>query len=675
MALSHRLTASESDEACEYASHRSPTLVPGGDSRVRAAPSYTIHGRRVPAPAESPGPVGSTGPSPLSLFGKEQQLGPTAPAYTMQGRDAWESARPTTDDEAELDDSPGPIYVPGSDSRIRAAPAYTMAGLHAPPAPAESPGPIAVRSSKQLGPTAPAYTMQGRDAWDAATSASVVTPGPATYHPSATVGHQITAPAFSLAARCATEPVAEVGPGAGVVSRVDFSSAPAFSLGGRDAWAERTRVLDSSPGPTYAAAEDGRHKTAPAFSFGGRHDAGGERQPGWDAPAAGACGDAHRPSAPSFTLGGREAWAMAWEVEAEGKTEGPSPTRYVAPPLEKGPAFSIGRRCNVASAHGATSGPGPATYAPSRDAQLPRAPAFTIAVPTAAPTSQGTTPGPDAYTPDAESLSRHPRAPAFSLRGKPRHDDARRATPAAAAYARPDLRMAPAPSIGRRRAERPVEPTPGPADYDGAATHGGGPAFSLGGRPPSPSSASLLNPLGAPPGPASYAVNESVTAASAPAFSMGARRHERPAPDRWTEYDHQQPYLRARHPTAPAPSLRGKPPGGGAVVTAPGPGEYPTSHVTHRGHSLLGRGGGRGGGRLTERARPRSTSRGRVAASEPWVRDIYPKLPPRAPADTAGAEADTYAAHVARAASYLSAEQLQQLQSKYSNLDGLQPRE
>lgn len=640
-----------------------------GNSRHRDAPAHTIAGK--PAAAEP-----EATPGPGSYGGAERTDLRMAPSYTMQGRDTW--ARADRDEayldlDAEAGDeavvyigaSPGPIYHPGlrGNSRCQQAPAYTMAGKYDSKASAEAtPGPSPVGTSHL--PRAPSHSLVGRGAWESAWDGASASPGPGAYLPSGLDGTGLPdAPAFTMAARHVTPPD-EAGPGPDrLPARVDLSSAPSYLLRGRDAWRERegAAATDDTPGPTYYAETSGTSKLprAPAYSMAGRFDAtGAASSAGTPGPETAAAGDAHAmPTAPAYTIQGRGAWEPP-DLPAH-KTPPPGSYSPSMPShLLDGPTYSMAARF---SSGGEVLPDGPGPGAAVGDAHLPHQPAYSIQG-LRRPSRAPQTPGPAAYAPPMPA--RLPCAPSYSFPGKSAEPTLQPPTPAAEAFERPDFRAAPAVTLKGKVFELPAEPTPGPADYSARPPSGGAPAITLKGKAFEPAPSVL-------PGPGAYSSDDGASAKAAPKFSMRGRLREptRGAADAPKDYDHQQPYLRVRHASAPAVSIKGKALGGWeAAQLAPGPGEYATSTLTHKGQSLLGRSCACGGPCRHDVSHPVAQGPrdpAHVTAECPWVRDIYPKLRKLPPAAT-------YQENVARAASLLSAAQLEQLQSKYANLSGLQ---
>ena len=148
------------------------------------------------------------------------------------------------------------------------------------------------------------------------------------------------------------------------------------------------------------------------------------------------------------------------------------------------------------------------------------------------------------------------------------------------------------------------------------------------------------------PGAGAYAESDAHRH-TAPSYTIGSRRADRvqlagPGP---TMYDHQQPYLKARHSSAPATSLKGRAASGSVLTSArkqPGPGSYAASELTRRGEKLMG-------SRAKERwVRPLGTRPPPASASSAHVRHTAPKMHPIT------AKGESYAANVAKAASYLA---------------------
>ena len=490
--------------------------------------------------------------------------------------------------------------------------------------------------------------MQGRGAWEAE-SGTIDTPGPEYLPTSSGDSRHVEAPSYSMGGKLEAKPLSD-GPGPGIQGESHLPSAPSFTIAGRDAWEPPPACpLDETPGPTYLPATSSSSKlpSAPAYTMAAKLGDGDATSP---TPAAGDVSDSHRLSAPSYSMLGRR--------PAPRPSETPAPT-YAPAPLPTGIAYSMGVKLST-EAPAPTTGP-----VPHGSSHLPNAPAYTFKGRARPPPPVGT-PGPSEYGP---TMPTHlPTAPAFTMRAKTADGLGASQTPAAEAYQRPDFRSAPTFSLGGRLPDPPTKPTPGPAYLPPSQSTGG---ITMGARHVT---------IGLPdalPGPGAYA-SEDALGKGAPKFSMGGRgRAREPIPDPTTDYDHQQPYLKAHHRTAPAVSLAGKAPLD-SRTTAPGPGSYATSKLTHRGQTLLGRscacGGpcrlglchstrhvhghahgrvhGHGGG---QRERQAHQGASLEEAEQPFVRGLYRKLPPR------GTKAESYTAHVARAASLLSAEQLEKL--------------
>ena len=577
---------------------------------------------------------------------------PSVPAYTMPGRETWEEARDGAD-AAAADVSPGPIYLPvlSHDSRHPQPPAFTMAARYeAPSATEETPGPAAVGLGHL--PRAPAFSLRGRDAWaSAAAQIESASPGPQYLPATSGTGRPDVGLAYTLAARFEMQPLPE-GPGARPYGSGHMRGAPQYSIQGRDAWMPLSTPVEESPGPAYLVETSGtsRLPRAPAYTMGCRFEAPG-MAPGMgengEIPAADATPAAllvHKPSAPAFSLQGRD----AWEKEPRASASTPAPGSYeplLPKHLPAGPSFSMGAKPRPSELD--THSP---DFGPTTMYHLPSAPAYTIAGPARAPPAPPT-PGPLDTPP---SVPMHlPNAPSYSMRGKAHDPTASSATPAAEVYERPDFRSAPAITMGARTSGLCTVPTPGPGEYAPQPAIGGGaPAFSLGARIPSAAVAPV-------PGPGEYERDDAFSTPSAPKFSMQGRFREPgyAGPDS-KYYDHQGPYIRSRHPSAPAVSIKGKAPASLRAQPAPGPGSYRTSQQTHRGHALLHRPAASG---PSNDARAKAAAAAAASAERPSVRQTYPathKLPP----------ATSYKENVARAAALLSPAQLEQMKAKFSNL-------
>jgi len=577
---------------------------------------------------------------------------PSVPAYTMPGRETWEEARNGADAADDDDVSPGPIYLPvlSHDSRHPLPPAFTMAPRYeAPLATEETPGPAAV-GLRHL-PRAPAYSLRGRDAWaSAAAQVESASPGPQYLPTTSGTGRPDVGFAYTLAARFEMQPVPE-GPGARPYGLGHMRGAPQYSIQGRDAWMPLGTPVEESPGPAYLVETSGtsRLPSAPAYTMGCRFEAPGMGESS-ETPAADATPAAllvHKPSAPAFSLQGRAAWDK--EPRASASTPAPGSYEPLLPAhLPAGPSFTMGAKLRPSELD--THSP---DFGPTTMYHLPSAPAYTIAGPARALPAPPT-PGPL----DTQSVPIHlPKAPSYSMRGKAHDPNASNATPAAEVYERPDFRSAPAITMGARTSGLCTVPTPGPGEYAPQPAIGGGaPAFSLGARIPSAAVAPV-------PGPGEYERDDSFSTPSAPKFSMQGRLREpgHAGPDS-KYYDHQGPYIRSRHPSAPAVSIKGKARASLRAQPAPGPGSYETSQQTHRGHALLhlpAAGGPSSDARHDARAKAAAAAA--ASAERPSVRQTYPtthKLPP----------ATSYKENVARAAAFLSPTQLEQMKAKFSNL-------
>mmetsp|Transcript_28513 Transcript_28513/g.57515 ORF Transcript_28513/g.57515 Transcript_28513/m.57515 type:complete len:252 (-) Transcript_28513:84-839(-) len=249
-------------------------------------------------------------------------------------------------------------------------------------------------------------------------------------------------------------------------------------------------------------------------------------------------------------------------------------------------------------------------------------------------------------------MSQQPTAPAYSMQGKARESCTVGRDAPAAGMPNFDLYLpcAPSFSMGGRAAGETEEETPGPGSF--SLDHlPKAPAFSMGARPVTPILQAGATPAAQPVGDAHLP--------AAPAYSMSGRGTEGhthsvgPAPN---EYEHQQPWLQAHHPKAPAFSL-GRLCKQASVRT----GEYTAYHITRTGKQDIGyataalnvrhlRPGSTHGAERAPRKGPHQHAHQGARKPNPaWVRPAGPTMHTTLPSGSSWRD------HVTKAASYLQA--------------------